>query len=80
MRLAWLAVMRSIVVHHRVPGKSLLNLMIALCPGCHSKVHRTKAVLVEGDLRDGSFHSIALITPLRVRSLIVRSGYYAPVR
>lgn len=36
---------RSIVVHHRVPGKSVLKLMISLCPGCHSKVHRTKAVL-----------------------------------
>jgi hypothetical protein len=36
---------RSIVVHHRVPGKSLLNLMISLCPGCHAKVGRTKAVL-----------------------------------
>ena len=36
---------RSIVVHHRVPGKSLLHLMISLCPGCHAKVGRTKAVL-----------------------------------
>jgi 5-methylcytosine-specific restriction endonuclease McrA len=36
---------RSIVVHHRVPGKSLLALMISLCPGCHAKVGRTKAVL-----------------------------------
>jgi 5-methylcytosine-specific restriction endonuclease McrA len=36
---------RSITVHHRVPGKSVLNLMISLCPGCHAKVHRTKAVL-----------------------------------
>lgn len=35
----------SITVHHRVPGRSLLHLMIALCPGCHAKVHRTKAVL-----------------------------------
>lgn len=38
---------RSIVVHHRVPGKSLLSTMISLCPGCHAKVHRTKAVLSE---------------------------------
>ena len=30
---------RSIIVHHRVPGK------LSLCPGCHAKVHRTKAVL-----------------------------------
>ena len=27
------------------PGKSVLTLMIAPCPGCHAKVHRTKAVL-----------------------------------
>ena len=38
---------RSITVHHRVPGKSVLNLMISLCPGCHARVHRTIAVLVE---------------------------------
>ncbi len=36
---------RSIIVHHRRPGKSVLNLMLSLCPGCHAKVHRTKAVL-----------------------------------
>src|SRR5580700_8608037 len=36
---------RSIVVHHRKPGRSILNLMISLCPGCHAKVHRTGAVL-----------------------------------
>jgi hypothetical protein len=36
---------RSIVVHHRVPGKSELHLMISLCPGCHAKVGRTKVVL-----------------------------------
>lgn len=36
---------RSITVHHRVPGKSVLHLMISLCPGCHAKVERTKAVL-----------------------------------
>src|SRR3978361_979500 len=36
---------RSIIVHHRIPGKSILKLMISLCPGCHSKVHRTRAVL-----------------------------------
>jgi hypothetical protein len=34
-------------VHHREPGKSLLHLMIALCAGCHAKVHRTKVVLTE---------------------------------
>jgi len=38
---------RSITVHHRVPGKSILKLMISLCPGCHAKVHRTKTVLSE---------------------------------
>lgn len=38
---------RSIIVHHRLPGRSVLNLMIALCPGCHAKVHRTKAVLAQ---------------------------------
>jgi hypothetical protein len=27
------------------PGRSVLNLMISLCPGCHAKVHRTRAVL-----------------------------------
>ena len=36
---------RSITVHHRVPGESKLQLMISLCPGCHARVHRTKAVL-----------------------------------
>ena len=35
----------SIAVHHRVPGKSLLQTMISLCLSCHAKVHRTKAVL-----------------------------------
>jgi 5-methylcytosine-specific restriction endonuclease McrA len=38
---------RSIVVHHRVPGKSLLHLMISLCPNCHAKVGRTQLVLSE---------------------------------
>ena len=36
---------RSIIVHHRVRERSELKLMISLCPGCHAKVHRTKAVL-----------------------------------
>lgn len=36
---------REIIVHHRVPGKSVLNLMISLCPGRHAKIHRTKAAL-----------------------------------
>jgi HNH endonuclease len=38
---------RSIVVHHRVPGRSELNLMISLCPRCHAKVGRTRVVLTE---------------------------------
>jgi hypothetical protein len=37
----------SIIVHHRVPGVSKLELMISLCPGCHAKVERTKMVLAE---------------------------------
>ncbi len=36
---------RSITVHHRVPGRSVMSLMLSLCPGCHAKVHRTKAML-----------------------------------
>ena len=36
---------RSIVVHHLVPGKSVLNLMISLCPACHAKIHRTRVVV-----------------------------------
>jgi hypothetical protein len=36
---------RSIVVHHRVPGKSVLSLMISLRPACHAKVSRTRTVL-----------------------------------
>jgi hypothetical protein len=38
---------RSIIVHHRAPGVSRLDLMISLCPGCHAKVERTKMVLSE---------------------------------
>lgn len=38
---------RSIVVHHRKPGVSLLHLMISLCLKCHAKVGRTKLVLSE---------------------------------
>ncbi len=38
---------RSIVVHHRVTGRSILNLMISLCPACHAKVGRTKVILSE---------------------------------
>ena len=35
---------RSIIVHHRVPGISKLELMISLCPGCHAKVHHIGVV------------------------------------
>jgi 5-methylcytosine-specific restriction endonuclease McrA len=38
---------RSITVHHRQPGVSLLSLMISLCPKCHAKVERTQMVLSE---------------------------------
>lgn len=37
---------RSITVHHRVPGRSVLSLMISLCPACHARVHRTISALV----------------------------------
>ena len=36
---------RSIIVHHRVPGKSVMSLMLSLCPSCHAKIHHTKAAL-----------------------------------
>jgi 5-methylcytosine-specific restriction endonuclease McrA len=36
---------RSIIVHHREPGKSIMSLMLSLCPGCHAKIHRTRVVL-----------------------------------
>lgn len=36
---------RTIIVHHRRPGRSVLNLMLSLCPSCHAKVDRTRAVL-----------------------------------
>ena len=32
---------RSLAVHHRVPGRSELDLMISLCLPCHAKVTRT---------------------------------------
>ncbi len=37
----------SIVVHHRVPGVSELDRMIALCPRHHGIVERTEVVLAE---------------------------------
>jgi hypothetical protein len=39
---------KSIMVHHRVPGKSVLSLMISLCLGCHSRVHKL-AVIDDAD-------------------------------
>ena len=38
---------RSIIVHHRVPGRSILRLMISLCPACHARIHKTRMVLSE---------------------------------
>ena len=32
-------------MHPRVPGKSVLNLMLSSCPACYPKVHRRKVVL-----------------------------------
>jgi len=37
---------RSLAVHHRMPGRSELNLMITLCLACHAKVTRTTALSV----------------------------------
>ena len=34
----------SLVVHHRRPGRSVLSLMLTLCPGCHARVHRTQTL------------------------------------
>ncbi len=36
---------RFLLVHHRVPGKSSLSTLIALCRACHNKVHHTQAAL-----------------------------------
>ncbi len=33
------------IVHHRVPGKSVRAMKISLCPDCHANIHQTKAVL-----------------------------------
>ncbi|MGI4815258.1 MAG: HNH endonuclease [Janthinobacterium lividum] len=38
---------RSIIVHHRVPRRSVLKLMISLCPACHARIHKTRVVLAE---------------------------------
>lgn len=38
---------RSIVVQHRPAGRSLLHLMISLCPSCRAKASRTQLVLTE---------------------------------
>ncbi len=38
---------RSIIVHHRRRGRSVLPLMISLCPACHARIHRTRVVLSE---------------------------------
>jgi hypothetical protein len=31
---------KSILVHHRVPGRSVMDLMISLCIACHDRVHK----------------------------------------
>ena len=33
---------RSIIVHHRRPGVSKVAFLIALCPACHARLHRTR--------------------------------------
>jgi hypothetical protein len=38
---------RSLAVHHRVPGESVLDLMITLCLACHAKVTRTQYLCQE---------------------------------
>ncbi len=41
---------RSIAVHHRAPGRSVLELMITLCLRCHAKVTRTQYLCREWPL------------------------------
>jgi 5-methylcytosine-specific restriction endonuclease McrA len=41
---------RSIIVHHRRPGISKAAFLIALCPACHARLHRTR-VLKHGLMR-----------------------------
>ncbi len=41
---------RSIIVHHRRPGISKVAFLIALCPACHARLHRTR-VLKHGLMR-----------------------------
>jgi 5-methylcytosine-specific restriction endonuclease McrA len=43
---------RSIIVHHRVPGKSVWRLMISLSPGCHAKVQQIGIAYGRGVRRD----------------------------
>lgn len=35
---------RSLVVHHRKPGRSVLSLMLTLCPAYHARIHKTRAL------------------------------------
>ena len=35
---------RSIIVHHRRPGVSKIAFLIALCPACHARLHRTRVL------------------------------------
>lgn len=65
---------RSIVVHHRRPGRSLMHLMISLCPACHAIVTRTRVVrramspllleLWQEQHPDGQVQSILEFAPL----------------
>jgi hypothetical protein len=36
---------KKLMVHHRRPGVSIMRLMITLCRGCHSKVHKRKMMI-----------------------------------
>ncbi len=58
---------RSILVHHRVPRKSVLNLMLSLCPACHAKIHRTKAIPEMDQLGSTVAKSPSHSLPVRAR-------------
>lgn len=47
---------RSIAVHHRRPGHSTIAFLIALCPACHARLHRTRVwAWRAAAFRNGSF-------------------------
>ena len=35
---------RKILVHHRKPGNSEASALVALCLGCHNRIHRLRAI------------------------------------